>query len=132
MVTTPIPHPDQVRLEKKAAGILATKPDPAERVETVFGPMEDWVFEIGEDWKLLLIPFASRWWYFDRIHDDWQDTGHGTGEVIFLVKDGLLQAVPVSSYEPSSPKGPHFCTQCGASVQEGDRYCRGCGMALRA
>ncbi len=130
MVTTPTPHPDQVRLEEKAAGILATKPDPAERVETVFGPMEDWIFEVGDGWKLLLIPFSSRWWYFDRIHDDWQDTGHGMGEVVFQVNEGLLQAVPVSTPGPSPPKEPHFCTQCGAAVQEGDRYCRRCGMAL--
>lgn len=135
MVTKHPIHPEQSRLEKKATALFASRPDPDRTVEEVFGPIEDWIFEIGDGWKLMLVPFLQRWWYFDRVHDDWQDAGCAIGGGRFHVEGGLLtlekDEAKLTNLPPQSGASvAHFCSQCGTAVTPGDRFCRKCGFAL--
>ena len=90
------PAPEQIQLEEKAESLLKVHQHSERPVEEVFGPMEDWIFQISDEWKLLLIPFTGQWLFFDSVHDDWQDTGHKAGEVVFFVENRLLESEVVT------------------------------------
>jgi len=58
-------------------------------VEEVFGPLEDWILQIG-DRSLLLEPLNQAWLVRDDLHQTWEPTGVAVGEGNFFVKGDRL------------------------------------------
>ena len=67
----------------------------------IFGDIEDWVFEEGI-FRFMLNPVNRRWLFWDRFHNDWEDTGYYAGEVKF-VWDGNKLLTPKASSSTSDP-----------------------------
>jgi hypothetical protein len=111
MVNKHIHYPEQTKLENKACFLLESAPV-NKTVEEIFGPMEEWIFKLNEKWQLLLMPATKRWWYYDWLHDDWQDTGFDLGSAVFYLENGLLEVEPLSQsgatekVAQSPPLGP--------------------------
>lgn len=59
--------------------------------EEAFGDAENWMIQL-ENRELLLHPGDKRWFWYDRIHGEWEDSGFGVGEAIFVVIGGVAGA----------------------------------------
>lgn len=57
----------------------------------VWGDMERWRLALGRH-ELLFLPPVARWLVYDRLHDSWEPTDYGPGEVDFEVHEGRLLA----------------------------------------
>jgi len=51
------------------------------------------------------MPVTKRWWFYDQLHDDWQDTGYDLGSAVFYLKKGLLEAEPLGQSDATG-EGP--------------------------
>jgi hypothetical protein len=127
----------QQELEREAARIQGSPAyHPEKSVEEVFGPPGEWKTEVGP-YLLMLLPFNLQWWWYDRVHETWEDTGYNAGEVVFTVRDGELS--PRRRDRVSVPAGPAkgtpspagFCTSCGTPLSPGKRFCSNCGDKIR-
>jgi len=81
----------QEAIEARLLQVWAQDVPEDETVEQVFGPYESWLLPLGTH-QLLLHPVLKEWLYLDRLHDTWERTGFGPGEVVFVVQDGMLRA----------------------------------------
>ncbi len=92
----------QAELEARASQILQTNPDPNQLVSRIFGPLENWVMEIGP-YKFMLIPWTQMWWQFDQAHGNWQPTGLKAGTVEFVLVGDEIEARPVEIKQEAAP-----------------------------
>lgn len=131
--------PDQKAIEAQARQFMAQEPfSPDRTLEDLFGPAGSWTLKVGK-YKLLLIPAVWQWWYYDRIHDSWEDTGYDMGDATFAVRKGELtppkkkrqQARKESPAGLPSPAGKGFCTHCGSAIIAGNKFCTSCGNPLQ-
>lgn len=121
----------QQELERKAARIMDSPAyNPEKSVEEVFGAPGEWVTEVGP-YRLMLLPFNLQWWWFDRVHETWDDTGYSAGETVFTARDGELfpprrdrVSPPV---QPAAGARKGFCTNCGTALVPGKIFCTSCG-----
>jgi hypothetical protein len=84
---------DQHTLERKLRLDAVVYLSPLTTVEEAFGPMEEWILEIGSN-RLLLNPLNGYWIYEDTVHDSWEATGFRAGEVIFCLEGEELAVKP--------------------------------------
>ena len=89
----------QIELEARAMQIMQSNPDPNQLVSRIFGPLENWVMELGP-YKLMLIPWTLMWWQFDRAHGAWEPTGIKAGTVEFVLVGEEIEARPVEVRAP--------------------------------
>ena len=90
------PKITQSELEARALQIMSTNPDPNQLVSKIFGPLENWIMEIGP-YKLMLIPWTQMWWQYDRAHETWDATGLKAGTVQFVLVGDEIEARPVEA-----------------------------------
>jgi predicted nucleic acid-binding Zn ribbon protein len=128
----------QAEIELRAKEFRAKGPfSPEKTIEELFGPADDWMFTIGP-YQLILIPAIWQWWFYDRIHDSWEDTGYDAGEVMFTVNNGELMPArkkrPRGSDRPApaavAPAGTRSCPACGSPVPAPDKFCSSCGAPV--
>jgi hypothetical protein len=113
-------------------------------VEGVFGPYDQWLLPLGEH-LLLLHPALKEWLVLDRLHDTWEHTGLGPGEVVFVAQEkrlgfrrrkhtleagGQLPEQTTSVTAQGDQETARFCRSCGARVRPGHKYCTQCGAPL--
>ena len=79
----------QAEMEAHLLQIWAQGCPETKTVEEVFGPYESWLFPLGTH-LLLLHPALKEWLYFDKLHETWERTGFGPGEVVFVAQGKLL------------------------------------------
>ncbi len=93
----------QAELEARAVQIMRTNPDPNQLVSKIFGPLEDWIMELGP-YKLMLIPWTQMWWQYDRVHEAWDATGikAGTGEFVLVGEEIELRPYQAAQEHPGS------------------------------
>jgi hypothetical protein len=134
---TPSINPEQQRLENQYAAIRTSPPDQQKTAAELFGPMESWMFGMGE-YRLFLNPVTGTWYYYDRPHDDWRDSKFAPETVIFyldgdnigvfsLAESGKDQKQP---REVLQARGKNFCGKCGAPLVPDKKYCSNCGNKL--
>ena len=116
----------QEALESRLAQIWAQDVSETETVETVFGPLESWFYRLGQQ-VLLLHPVLKEWFYLDRLHDTWERTGYGPGEVVFAA-DGKWLGARKRDEDPQPPA--ITCYRCGANVVAGNSFCGQCGAVV--
>ena len=126
----------QSSLEQRLHSILSKGIDPQATLAAVFGPLESWMFEIGEH-RLLLHPVQKMWLVYDRLHDSWQPTGIGLGEGVFIAQGRRLGLRRANAAAPAiSPSArtvmisPTRCPDCGLSVTPKQQFCSNCGKPL--
>ena len=124
----------QQALETRLAELWAGGPDVDATIEEAFGPFEEWTLTLG-DWSLLLHPASKVWLYLDPIHDTWESTGFGPGEVAFVAGGthlGYRRTTPASLTCPhcgrQTPAGSHFCKRCGRRIEPMLMHCSKCGF----
>ena len=124
----------QEALETRLAELWARGPDTNATIEEAFGPFEDWMLSLGER-ALLLHPAAKAWLYLDPIHDTWESTGFGPGEVAFFTSGsrlGYRQRTPAALTCPhcggKTPVGSRFCKRCGTRLAPEPTHCTNCGF----
>lgn len=77
---------DQQGLEKKFRPGVLVHLSPGAVTEEIFGPLEGWILEVGNN-RLLLNPLNGYWLYEDPIHaNSWEITGFQAGEVLFYLE----------------------------------------------
>lgn len=79
----------QAALEHRLLEILARAG--ATPAATLFGQVDEWVTEIAGH-PLLLNPVERRWYWLDRLHQQWRDSGFGVGQALFVQLDRRLAA----------------------------------------
>jgi len=93
----------QTEIEQRAAEMTRGPLDPNKTVTELFGPLEDWTLQLGP-YRLVYFPFNQRWFYFDIIHESWEDTGYGPGEALFLLDGDEVVIQKLSEAEaPATP-----------------------------
>jgi len=112
----------QQALEARLGELWARGPDMDATIEETFGPFEEWMLSLGER-VLLLHPASKVWLYLDPIHDTWESTGFGLGEVAFVAGGTHL------GYRRKAP-APLTCPHCGSRTPPGSHFCKQCGMRL--
>jgi len=112
----------QQALEARLAELWAAGPATGATIEEAFGPFEEWTLSLGER-SLLLHPAHKAWFYLDPIHDTWEPTGFGPGEVAFIASGTHL------GYRREAPS-PLTCPYCGRQTPPGSHFCKLCGMRL--
>jgi len=102
----------QTEIEQRAAEMMRGPLDPNKTVTELFGPLEDWTLQLGP-YRLVYFPFNQRWFYFDFIHESWEDTGYGPGEALFLLEgeEIVIQELsaaeaPAAASEPREEEAP--------------------------
>ena len=75
-------------------------------LEEAFGPMEDWILEMGSH-RLMLNPINGYWVYEDTLHDSWEATGFRAGEVLFCL-EGEELAVKLNPEPPDWDEDNRF------------------------
>lgn len=128
-MVTPQPSPRQVKLEERMTELASQSHDPEQMVSDVYGDMEEWLLRLG-NWDMLMMPVTGRWYYFDQIHENWEDTGYDAGEAVFYLEDDALEVEPLSPEPP--PTAATICASCGAANPDGSRFCNNCGKPLAA
>ena len=85
--------------------------------EQAFGEEGDWLLELG-DRRFLLHPGMVRWLVYDRVHDDWYDTGYGPGQALLVAEGKQAGAVPIpeAAQEGGPPTVAGWCL-----VTDGER-----------
>jgi hypothetical protein len=79
----------QHELEARYLSLIQKNPPPEATIGAIFGPMEDWILAVGRH-KLLLMPGNGEWALWDPLHQSWEHTGLGSGEVDFGLEAGRL------------------------------------------
>ena len=127
----------QQALEARLAKLWARGLDANATIEEAFGPFEDWTLSLGER-SLLLHPASRAWFYLDPIHDTWEPTGFGPGEVAFVASGSRLGYRHKTEVAPTcphcggkTPLGSHFCKLCGTQLEPAPVLCAGCGFDNR-
>jgi len=89
--------------------------DRAERIrrgelkpEQAFAEESDWLLELGER-RFLLHPGMVRWLAYDRVHDDWYDTGYGPGQALLVAEGKRAGAMRI----PETPREGEPATVAG-------------------
>jgi hypothetical protein len=129
----------QKSIEERAAEFKSMGPVSSDiTLEYLFGPADDWKLSM-EQYQLILIPAIWQWWYYDRIHDRWEDTGYDAGEVVFSIRDGELlpprkkrqniPSLPASDDTPSP--GTAICRRCGHIQTNEKKFCGMCGLKIQ-
>jgi hypothetical protein len=127
----------QAEMEARLLRIWAQGRPETKTVEEVFGPYENWLFPLGTH-LLLLDPALKEWFRLDKLHDTWERTGFGPGEVVFVAYDKRLgfrrkkdaSRVPPTTAEVGAKKAI-FCTACGARLRANLKFCTQCGARVK-
>ena len=128
---------NQQAIEQEYYRVTADVSMSREEQKEAFGEFERWVLEM-EGHRLFLNPYMGEWYYYDRVHDSWESTGHHAGTVLFVARSNQLGMVvtrgasgaPLLPAPQSGSPNARFCPQCGHAVRTGARFCRSCGSAL--
>jgi hypothetical protein len=112
----------QAALEARLAQLSANPPGPDLTVEEAYGPYETWMLTLGER-ALLLDPVNALWLVRNPVNGDWEPTGFGPGEVVFVVSGHHLGYGRV-------PPPLEVCPECGRRLPSGSRFCPQCGLDL--
>ncbi len=94
---------NQADLEARAQQIMQSNPDPNALVSRIFGPLDDWVMELGP-YKLMLIPWTQMWWQYDQVHKSWEPTGLKAGTFRFVLVGEEIEVQPLEA--SASPEAP--------------------------
>jgi hypothetical protein len=97
---------EQNTLERKLRPDAIVFLTPQMTLEEAFGPMEDWILEIGSH-RLMINPINGYWVYEDVLHDSWEATGFRAGEVLFYL-DGEELAVKLNPEPPDWDEDNRF------------------------
>ncbi|KUG04958.1 hypothetical protein ASZ90_017637 [hydrocarbon metagenome] len=138
----------QIDIEYRYKNMKDRELDPEMTMTEVFGPIENWMLEVGRI-KYWLNPLNGVWYYLDPIHESWEDSGYKAGEVAFIFKkegqqqeikvfttpisndapalsrtdNGYLASLPIddirnSTTETNSTGIKNFCPTCGTAAEE--------------
>lgn len=140
----PVSTQEQAEMESRLVQTWARGFSETGTIEQIFGPYEDWSLTLGTH-LLLLHPVRKEWLVLDRLHDTWEPTGFGPGEVVFVAhgkrlgflrkKASLGSSVHAMDQRTSVAAGseqraPRFCRFCGTRVRADQRFCTQCGTPL--
>ena len=127
----------QSQLESRLQSLWANGVAQDAVIGDIFGPLESWVLELGEQ-RLLLHPVQKVWLVYDRLHDAWQSTGIAPGEGVFVAQGRRLGISRAGAVTPAvSPSArtvminPARCPDCGLPVMPTEQICSNCGKPLR-
>lgn len=121
-------NPGQEELE---ARFLRMQEIPIDREMTaaeVYGDMESWMFALG-GYRLFLNPLSGKWYFFDRVHDDFRNLDHPAGTGTFVLSGDELEFRPTQT-GGTIPAGKKFCLQCGSQLTPGKMFCGNCGSKV--
>lgn len=79
----------QILIEEKLIHILEKPIDINKSLQEAFGPMEDWIFDVGPC-RFFLQPMTKEWMYYVTFSEQWKETGIKAGEAVFAYLDGDL------------------------------------------
>ncbi len=127
----------QVQIEERWESFRNKEAGPAKTMQEFYGDAEDWYMELGP-YQLMLEPVNGTWLYYDRIHDQWSDSGYKPGQVIFSLsgEDIVITEREDKSTEDGSPViqplDETTCQQCGEKISSMDKFCPYCGNKINA
>lgn len=78
----------QPEIERRHRERGAAPRAPDATIEQIFGPYEDYELVLGRN-RLVLVP-TGEWLWLDPLHETWERTGIGVGEVAFAELNGTL------------------------------------------
>jgi hypothetical protein len=101
---TNLPRPGkQFEIEARYEQVKNRSFDNNQLMKDVFGPLENWTLVLGP-YQLVLLPLTGQWWYFDPVHETWEDTGQKAGEMEFFLQGDLLDGRAARAI-PAPPVG---------------------------
>ncbi|MGE5416045.1 MAG: zinc ribbon domain-containing protein [Acidobacteriota bacterium] len=97
----------QIIIEEKLIHVLEKPIDITKSLQEAFGPMEDWMFEVGPC-RFFLQPMTKEWMYYVSFSDQWKETGIKAGEAVFAYLDGDLVIRQTSASQQMQNAQPVF------------------------
>ncbi len=127
----------QLQIEERWKSFRNKEAGPDKTMQELYGDADEWFMELGP-YQLLLDPVKGTWLYYDRIHEQWSDSGYQVGQVIFSLsgEDIVITEREDRPLEDGSTaiqaSDETTCQQCGETISSMNKFCPYCGNKINA